>query len=179
MKIINQNKQKDELATGFLNHIHDEKVKTQSERASFIISKLAFVTGFFGLGSLKIENSINLNWLLFFVPVIAICYDLYINASDSSIKKIGAFVKRNESIGISELEKDWEMFSAKERDVFAPIANFIVTIVIIFAACIGTYFSLNKVMDAWIFWYAFVLIAEIFIWIAHKKYISKLDKEDK
>ena len=128
----------DMLHKEFLQSLHNEKIKTQSERATYVNSKLAFVTGLFGLGSLNI-GTMELHWLLYLIPLVAIGYDLYIRAADLSIKKIGAFLRSHPESGTGESEKAWESFSAKCRDSIAPIANTLFTLVVTIAAALYIY----------------------------------------
>ena len=74
----------------FLHTLHIEKIRTQNERAELVKKKLAFITVFFGIGSVNFGFRIeDLSWLLYFVPLIAICFDLEIMSANSRIKRIG------------------------------------------------------------------------------------------
>lgn len=132
-----------ELHKDFLKSLHDEKIRMQAERATYITNKLAFVIGMFGLGSLKI-STLDFHWLLYLIPLVAIGYDLYIRAADSSIKKIGAFLREQPISGTANSEKAWEQFSAKCRDSLAPIANTLFTFIITVAATIYIYIFISK-----------------------------------
>ena len=71
----------------FLRALHEEKIRTQNERADYITRKLAFITVIFGISSANLGIEIaDVYWLLYFVPLIALCYDLYIMSADSRIK---------------------------------------------------------------------------------------------
>ena len=130
----------------FLKHLHKEKLKTQAERAKYIFSKLAFITGLFGLGSLKIGN-VTANGVFFLIPVIVIGYDLYINAADSSIKKIGAFLGKNNKAGSGDSEKAWEKSSGDNRDKIAPLASCLLSFVATIGAWKCFYDNSNVVLD--------------------------------
>ena len=74
----------------FLHTLHIEKIRTQNERAELVKEKLAFITIFFGIGSVNFGFWVDdLFWLLYFVPLIAICFDLEIMSANSRIKRIG------------------------------------------------------------------------------------------
>ena len=51
----------------FLRALHEEKIRTQTERADYITKKLAFVTVLFGLSSFNMGITIaEIYWLLLF-----------------------------------------------------------------------------------------------------------------
>ena len=132
-----------EMKLEFLQALHDEKIKTQGERSSYVMSKFAFITGLFGLGALKV-GEINFNMLLYFIPIVAIGYDLHIRAADLSIKKMGAFLRSDPQAGTTESEKAWETYSAKHRDKLANRANTLFSFVIILAAAVSIFENVYK-----------------------------------
>ncbi len=80
----------------FLRALHEEKIRTQNERADYVTRKLAFITVLFGISSVDLGIKIaDLCWLLYFIPLVAISYDLYIMSADSRIKRIGIFLGRH------------------------------------------------------------------------------------
>jgi len=169
-----------ELQIEFLKALHDEKIKTQSERAAYTTSKFAFITGLFGLGALKI-GEINFGWLLYFIPLVAIGYDLYIRASDLSIKKIGAFLRTHSKSETSEIEKSWELFSTQYRDKLAQLATTLFTTFIIIAAAAFIYAQQKdpKSIGFWIIfsiWLFISLVSNVLLWKSHRDQIRKLDK---
>ncbi|OGH05794.1 MAG: hypothetical protein A2W22_01750 [Candidatus Levybacteria bacterium RBG_16_35_11] len=171
---LNQLQQKE-----FLQALHNEKIKTQSERADYTKSKLAFVIGLFGLGSLKI-GAVESHWILYLIPLVAIGYDLYIRAADVSIKKIGAFLRTNP--GTTKNEKEWENFSAKYRDTIAPIANTLFTFVVTIAAAMYIY-ALEQIKNLF-FWSVFTswllvfLLIIVWMWLTHREIVSKIDNNN-
>ena len=97
----------------FLRALHEEKIRTQNERAELITVKLAFITVLFGLSSVNLRIEIaDIFWLLYFVPLVAISYDLYIMSADSRIKRIGIFLGRHPASLAGKAEKEWEKFCA-------------------------------------------------------------------
>ena len=73
----------------FLRAIHEEKIRTQNERTELITMKLAFITVLFGISSVNVGIDLeDIFWLLYFVPLVAISYDLYIMSADSRIKRV-------------------------------------------------------------------------------------------
>jgi hypothetical protein len=108
----------------FLHTLHIEKIRTQNERAELVKKKLAFITVFFGIGSVNFGFWVeDLFWLLYFVPLIAICFDLEIMSANSRIKRIGGFLGRHPQSYAGESEREWEHFCATYRDYLAPSAN--------------------------------------------------------
>lgn len=160
----------------FLQALHNEKIKTQSERADYTKNKLAFVIGLFGLGSLKIGD-VESHWILYLIPLVAIGYDLYIRAADVSIKKMGAFLRFNSVTTTSE--KEWENFSAKYRDTIAPIANTLFTLVVTIVAAMYIY-ALEQIrnsifLSVFVSWFFVFLIIIVWMWRTHRKIIRKID----
>jgi isopentenyldiphosphate isomerase len=102
----------------FIKHLQEEKLKTQAARMTYVTRKLAYATGFLGLGSLKI-GSWDLSPILYLVPFLALAFDLYILGEDYSVKRIGAFL-RSESV--ADLEQRWEDWVSRNRDPFARYA---------------------------------------------------------
>jgi uncharacterized membrane protein YfcA len=168
-----------ELHKEFLKSLHEEKIKTQGERATYITGKLAFVTGLFGLGSLKI-GGMDFHWLLYLIPLVAIGYDLYIRAADSSIKKIGAFLRSHPQAKTAESEKAWEHFSAQYRDKLALLATTMFTAVVTVAAAVYIYVQESVKNSA--FWIGFIawlvvcLTATGGLWASHRSSVKKIDE---
>lgn len=104
----------------FLNHLHEEKLRTQEARNTYALQKLAFVTGLLGIGSLKLTvGKFDFSYFLYLAPWVAIAFDLYIMSEDYSIKRIGAFLGTK---GSTQAEKQWEQWLVNNRDPFAPLA---------------------------------------------------------
>ena len=68
-------------------------------------------------------------WLLYFVPLIAICFDLEIMSANSRIKRIGGFLGRHPQSDAGKSEREWEHFCATYRDYLAPSANAIFSLI--------------------------------------------------
>jgi hypothetical protein len=168
-----------ELHIEFLKALHDEKTKTQGERTTYITSKFAFITGLFGLGALRI-GEVNFGWLLYFIPLVAIGYDLYIRAADLSIKKMGAFLRNQSKSGTAEIEKDWESFAARYRDKLAQLATTLFTFFLIIAAAVYIYAQQGDLRssDFWVIfssWFLVSLLTNVWLWKSHRHQIKKLD----
>lgn len=169
-----------ELQIEFLKALHDEKTKTQGQRSTYIASKFAFISGLFGLGALK-TASVDFSWLLYFIPLVAIGYDLYIRAEDLSIKKMGAFLRNRSLTEISQIEKDWEFFSAQYRDRLAQLAITLFTTFIILAAAVYILVQQanNLSMPFLAFfggWLLVSLVSNWAFWKSHRDQIKRLDE---
>jgi len=100
----------------FLRALHEEKIRTQNERTQLVTMKLAFITVLFGLSSVNVGIDISdIFWLLYFVPLVAISYDLYIMSADSRIKRVGIFLGRNPVSLTGKAEREWERFCTSYR----------------------------------------------------------------
>ena len=78
----------------FLSDLQEEKLKHKQHRYEFVKQKLFFIIGLSGLGSLEKIGEIDLTYLLFLVPLVAIAFDIYIVAEDFKVKRIGAYILR-------------------------------------------------------------------------------------
>jgi hypothetical protein len=178
MSIKARNFQHD-LQIEFLKSLHDEKTKAQGQRATYIASKFAFISGLFGLGALK-TDAVDFSWLLYFIPLVAIGYDLYIRAEDLSIKKMGSFLRNRPLTEISRIEKDWEYFSAQYRDKLAQLAITLITSFIILAAAVYIFVQQannHSMLFLALFgsWLLISLISNWALWKSHQNQIKRLD----
>jgi hypothetical protein len=133
----------------------------------------------FGLSSFNLGiNIAEIYWLLYFIPLVAICYDLYIMSADSRIKRIGTFLGRHPDSRAGEAEKQWERFCIIYRDGLAPSANMFFSIVVTVAAAvfITTQQSLEdhefKVFFA--SWLVVSTLTIVALWIRHRNIIRNI-----
>ncbi len=120
----------------FIEHLHEEKLRTQADRTRYVAQKLAFVTGLMGLGSLGIGGEpMNLDFgnLLLLAPWVATAFDLYVLGEDYSVKRIGAFLQ---AYGHSDIEHVWEAWVTEHRDHFAPLAMPLLTTIVLVGAAV-------------------------------------------
>ncbi|MDD1749463.1 MAG: hypothetical protein LUO89_06260 [Methanothrix sp.] len=163
----------------FLRALHEEKIRTQNERTQLVTMKLAFITVLFGVSSVNMGIDIaDIFWLLYFVPLVAISYDLYIMSADSRIKRVGVFLGRNPVSLAGKAEREWERFCASYRDGMAPSANmFFSTIVTLGAAAfIHTQgrWSERFVRLWFAVWLVVSLAAIIALWLRHQTLIKNI-----
>ena len=163
----------------FLRALHEEKIRTQNERAELITVKLAFITVLFGLSSVNLGIQItDIFWLLYFVPLVAISYDLYIMSADSRIKRIGIFLGRHPDSLAGKAEKEWEKFCASYRDGLAPSANIFFSIIVTLGAAVIIHTQQNWTENFLRLWFAVWLVISlaviITLWIRHQKLIRSI-----
>lgn len=167
----------------FLRALHEEKIRTQNERTQLVTMKLAFITVLFGLSSVDVGIDLSdIFWLLYFVPLVAISYDLYIMSADSRIKRVGIFLGRNPVSLAGNAEMEWERFCTSYRDGMAPSANlFFSTIVILGAAAfilsqgLSPGGSTERLMRLWFaVWLVVSLTVLVILWIRHQMLIKTI-----
>lgn len=144
----------------FLRHLHDEKLKTQAARTTYVTQKLAYATGLLALGSVEV-GSVDLSPLLYLVPFLAIAFDLYILGEDYSVKRIGAFLRGNSTVAS---EKRWEDWVSRNRDHFAPFAMPILTNVLAAAAALVLWSQPRDSSTKIFIWFAWAPLAFLPIW---------------
>jgi hypothetical protein len=163
-----------------LRALHEEKVTAQHERASYVTRKMAFVTVLFGLSSLSLGIEIaRIYWLLYFIPLVAICYDSYIMAADARVKRIGAFLARQPVAG--EVEREWERFSAVYRSSFSPFTDTALSIVVTVAAAIYLFSQQQPPRGGalrllFALWLVGSLLATLLLWSRHRELLKRIDR---
>jgi hypothetical protein len=163
----------------FLRALHEEKIRTQNERAKLVTMKLAFVTVLFGLSSvnMKIEMA-DIFWLIYFVPLVSISYDLYIMSADSRIKRIGIFLGRHPVSLAGKAEQEWERFCTSYRDSLAPSANMFFSVIVTLGAAAFIHSQqiwTEKFMRLWFaIWLVLSLAVIIALWMRHQTLIKNI-----
>lgn len=174
----------------FMEHIYQENEIHKEHRNKHLLHKLFFVSALLGFGSVGIRIE-ELKYLLFLVPFIAICHDVYIFAEDFKVKRIGRFIRKLEEkckekdIGkainapefidmnklkeealenISMLEVYWEFWLEDHREKYSIWASFTITILSFLGALIMLAIDLDK--QSWyfqLFYYFWIAISTILI----------------
>jgi len=171
----------EESDSEFLRALHEEKIRTQNERADFVTRKLAFITVLFGISTVDLGIKVaDVCWFLYFVPLVAISYDLYIMSADSRIKRIGIFLGRNPLSKAGKAEQEWEMFCTSSRDDLAPSANMFISAIVTTAAAVFIHSQ-----QTWLWGYARLLFALwlvlslaviVGLWTRHRFLMRRLGK---
>jgi len=119
----------------FLRALHEEKIRTQGERAGYLTQKLALVTVLLGLSIVNVRLGFeDIYWLLYFIPMLAVCYDLFFMSADWRIKRIGAFLGRHPISLAGEAEKQWEDFCVSNQDGVTSFTNMFFSCLVTVAA---------------------------------------------
>ena len=178
---IREREHKAEIHKVFLTALHQEKIQTQKERTDYVKAKLIFVSALFGIGSVQIWNLPN-EMILYFIPFIAIGYDLYIHAADKSIKKIGAFLRDEPEAETSNGEKNWEHISSICRDRSARITNTLFSFLVTLASAVYLFnikkikFNSDDIIS--VFWFAGCLVFIALQGFLQLNRITDIDKRD-
>ncbi len=163
----------------FLRALHEEKIRTQNERADYVTRKLAFVTVLFGISSVNLGIRIaDIYWLLYLIPLVAISYDLYIMSADSRIKRIGIFLGRHPASRAGSAEKEWEFFCTDYRDGLAPSANVFFSIIVTLGAAMFIH-TQQSALEGYLrlgfaAWLTISLAVIISMWVRHQNLIKKI-----
>ena len=168
------------MTTTFTDKLRDEIFEGQKRRHDFIVRKFKYCTSLLGLGSLKIQfnsgDNIIFTPLLFLVPLVAIAFDLYLISEDYGIKRTGEFLARQKE-GISKSEKEWEgTFLKSHQNFFAPIAFFIITLIMLAGSSFQIYhFILNNTI--FYIWLSSVIIIDLLLLIYSLSLRNRLKKQ--
>jgi len=113
------------MEANFPARLRGEIKHSIQRRHEFSMRKLSFCAALLGFGTLKIPigygQVLNLTSLLYLVPLVAIAFDFYIVSDDFRVKRVGAFLIKEES-GSCDEEKEWEKFVNDHDNKFAPFA---------------------------------------------------------
>jgi hypothetical protein len=174
---IKEREHKAEIHKDFLSALHQEKIQTQKERTDYVKAKLIFVSALFGLGSVKIGDLTNAT-ILYFIPFIAVGYDLYIHAADKSIKKIGAFLRDEPEADTSNAETKWEQISSLCRDRSARITNTLFSTLVTLASAIYLCNQMKSTNQI-IFFCFWIVCCLVFIGVQGYYQLQRIDEIDK
>jgi len=166
----------------FLRALHEEKIRTQNERAGYLTQKLTLVTVFLGLNIVNMRLTIpEVYWLLYFIPMLAICYDLFFMSADLRIKRIGTFLGRHPASPVGEAEKQWEAFCISYQDAITYFANMFFSIFGTVAAAVFIR-PQQDIRESEVFFAAWLVISLLVIaafWFRHYKIIDQMLFEHK
>jgi hypothetical protein len=160
----------------FLERMQEEKMASQKRRGDFTIRKFIFIGALFSVGVAKLpEQQINLTWVLYIVPFISLCFDLYILGEDYGIKRMGGFVKLKYK---GTMDSAWEEWVAKRRDPFAIFAVPLLSIIIL-VSC-AAILRKTEACNSWFWiWFWLLLGGTVFLYIYSRFLRKKLLKNEK
>jgi hypothetical protein len=164
----------------FLRALHEEKIRIQSERSGYLTQKLALVTVLLGVSIVNMRLGFgDICWILYFIPMLAVCYDLFFMSADWRIKRIGAFLGRHPMSLAGYAEKQWEDFCVSYQDGITSFTNMIFSFLVTLAA--GAFvLSLqaplisreSKILFA--AWLVLSLLVIVAIWFRHHRIIERM-----
>jgi len=170
----------------FLKVLHEEKIATQKLYSQYTLVKLSFLTIILGIGAgnfsqiFVLPSMTNSNsFLLYVVPVIVICFDLFIFSADLSVFRMGAWFKSPEFEG--NLCNKWENFIQNKRTSFRIGANSIVSLLLIGTAGTLTFLNnagneANQVIT--LVWFSILFCFFVYIRLDYKKRKNCLTKNE-
>ena len=123
----------DKDANRFLSALNEEKITSQKRRGELVAKKLTWVTGLFALGTIKLPLTEETHFLLFFVPIISLVFDLYIIGENFGIKRMGSFVRLTMR---DTCEGEWESWLSPRRDMFSRNALLLSSAIILIACAV-------------------------------------------
>ncbi len=118
-----------------LEKLYNELRFIQERRSKLSIMKIAFVAGFFGIGSVKLGSNTNdmTQAALYLVPLIAVLFDIFGIASTISIRKLETFLEKEaRDHNNNDILTRWHDFSRRHR--LPSRANFWSHVILTFLA---------------------------------------------
>lgn len=172
----------------FLRSFHTEKIRTMEQRSRYVQLKIGFIIGILGLGSLGTQDllvtpdmpGLNSSLILLITPVVAIGYDYYINGSDHSIKRMGAFIRLHPGL-FSTCEGEWEKFVVPKRGTYGPRANLIfsLTATIVAGALLAVPAWFNEDLRLYLLplgiWFVIAVSSILYLFTEHRKLVEDYD----
>ena len=164
----------------FLRALHEEKIRTQSERSGYLTQKLALVTVLLGLSIVNMRLGFqDIYWLLYFIPMLAVCYDLFFMSADWRIKRIGVFLGRHPMSLAGDAEKQWEAFCVSYQDGITSFTNMLFSCLVTVSAGAFILFlqaspfsrESKTFFSAWL---VISLLVTVAIWFRHHMIIERM-----
>lgn len=148
----------------FLGELRQEILSSQNRRGELLKLKLTFISGFFGLGaiqSVEIESfKLQMEYIFYIIPLIALIFDLYIMGEDFGIKRAAKFIEGRQET--PKVEKDWERSVNVRRDKFSSVA-FVISSALILLIC--TYIIHSKNNTTSTFFWIWLSVSSLTVWM--------------
>lgn len=147
------------------------------QRQKLDLAKISFITVFFGLGGIKLNDVSLLKEIYFLIPIIAICFDMLIQGQNFTIRRIGLFLK---NYSRDRLEREYEVFMDENRDKFFKYSSLIITILsLIIAGILVIYIKgFEALTPLECIWFGIMVILIILIHSRSGSIISSLKDKD-
>jgi hypothetical protein len=154
----------------FIKRMHEEKLASQKRRADYNVKKFLFVGSLFTVGVAKLPEGIDLNLVLYIVPAVSVCFDLFILGEDYGIKRIGGFIRIKCTDTIDSMWEDW-VGTKKRRDPFATLAIPFLTLIVLVACAAIIFQKQGPCCWFWV-WVVANVVATIFLFI-YSQYLRR------
>lgn len=167
------------LDDDFRTHLREELLKQQDRRAEHIKSKFMFIVALGGLAgtlqSVKFEEPLAVNLLIYSIPLVAALFDFYILGGEFAVKRIRSFLILQDLNHTSEGR--WTTFLDTWPKDFMR-RNRAVTTGFVDLACIGAAIgNLIKFHSPIYHWILFTAWCFLVVWLyAHLVAIEKLTR---
>lgn len=155
-----------------LEYLRKEISETQQRRERLQLIKIAFVSALLGFGGGEFKES-SIYQALYVVPLIATFFDLLVQGEHFSIRRAGTFLRLNSS---SDLERAYEIFVRKNRDVFFRYGSAGFTSLSYFASIVLLRKSNHlRFLVEWVWFAVLFLIFGFSIWYSNRR-MKQLDR---
>jgi hypothetical protein len=159
----------------FIGELRKEIATGQERRSKYVVIKLTFIVGLFGIGSITISSTPLLP-LIYLIPLVVFIFDLYILGEDFGVKRAGRFIRGSPYAPIEEIR--WESAVHDNRDPITHIANALSSFIVIIVAGV-TLWNSEHTSIFYIIWsmlsVLLVMISCIYGFILVRR-MKKLDK---
>ena len=134
----------------FITDLRREIATSQDRRTKYVILKLSFIVGIFGVGSVNF-STVLMTPLIYLTTLVICVYDLYIIGEDYAVKRAGRFILGSPWAPYEE--KRWEKTAKANRDPVTGLANVVSSFLVVVAAAIALFPSQHQepFYTIWIF----------------------------
>jgi hypothetical protein len=159
----------------FIGELREEISNGQERRSKYVVLKLSFIIGLFGIGSLTI-SSVSLIPLIYLIPFVVFVFDLYILSEDFGVKRAGRFIKGSPFAPTEE--RRWEKAVSENRDPVTRIASVVSSLIVIMVSAVALWKSEHTTLlyCIWCILSALLTIFTGFYGISLVRRTKKLDK---
>lgn len=96
-----------------IKKLRQEQFDTMERSFKSEEKKILFILALFGVGGYNTGMMKEFGYLYYFIPLLAIAFDVLITRQAFSVRRIGVFLREHST---DLLEKEWETFVDKHRD---------------------------------------------------------------
>ena len=163
-----------------LKSLFEERIRTRSELSGCITQKMVLAAVLFVVSILSFKLGFEgIYWLLYFIPIFAVCYDLFFMSADLRIKRIGVFLGMRHMPLAGEAEKQWEDFCLSYQDGgITSFANMVFSCLITLASGVFIHYLQSPLMREsnllFAVWLVISLLVIVALWVRHYKIIKRM-----